>query len=250
MSLVAEMSDLPPDPFAPHSDRLVGHHLRFEPQSIFRFRLDSDLKIRSVSQLGSQLTDHHRGMVLREGVRLYDDRRAGLAIVTRRGNSHHVTALHQRQTRRRTRSTAKRRARDQGRDRRPASPPVVALPASGRRPLRDAVRAGPARASVAASSSSSRLAPPRASPFVTRYYVTRYKPAGKGQVSRFPSPRRAFGQSRRCSKFRLFRRTMACVLRVLSHFIIVPRRSNNQRMAVKRPIFIGRGASIPIRSRR
>src|SRR6185437_9289783 len=60
---VAEMSDLPPDPFAPHSDRLVGHHLQFEPQSIFRFRLDSDSKIQSVSQLGSQLTDHHRGMV-------------------------------------------------------------------------------------------------------------------------------------------------------------------------------------------
>ena len=97
-------------------------------------------------------------MVLREGVSLHDDRRAGLAIVAGRGNGHQVTASHMHQTRRPTRSTAARRARDQDQDWRPASPPVVAPPASGHRLPRGAVRAILVRASAAASSSSSRLA--------------------------------------------------------------------------------------------
>ena len=57
--LVAETPDLLPDPFASQGDRLVGHHLRFEPQSIFGLGLDGDAKIRSVHQFGSQLADHH-----------------------------------------------------------------------------------------------------------------------------------------------------------------------------------------------
>lgn len=78
------MPDLLPDPFASDGDRFIGHHLRFEPQSIFGLRLNGDAKIRSVRQFGSQLANHNRSMILRKGISLHD-RRTGLAIVSRRG---------------------------------------------------------------------------------------------------------------------------------------------------------------------
>ena len=57
--LVVETPDLLPDPFASNGDRLVSHHLRSEPQSIFRAGIDGDAKVGSVRQLGRQLADHH-----------------------------------------------------------------------------------------------------------------------------------------------------------------------------------------------
>src|SRR5436309_9773556 len=151
------MPDLLPHPFAFHGDRLVGHHLRSKSQSILGLWLDGDAKIRSVHQFGSQLAKHYRGMALRESVSLHDDSWAGLAIVTGRGNHHHVTALHLHQTLRPSRSTPARRVRDQDRDGRPVSPPVVAPPASGHWLRRDAILAIPLRAAAAASSSFFRL---------------------------------------------------------------------------------------------
>ena len=64
--LFAETPDLLADPLASHCDRFVGHHLRFDEQSIFGRRLDGDPKIRSVHQFGSHRADHHRGMIVRE----------------------------------------------------------------------------------------------------------------------------------------------------------------------------------------
>jgi antitoxin component of MazEF toxin-antitoxin module len=57
--LIAETPNLLSDPFASDSDRLIGHHLRCEPQSIFGAGINSDAKIRSVHQFGRQLADHH-----------------------------------------------------------------------------------------------------------------------------------------------------------------------------------------------
>lgn len=57
--LVVETPDLLSDPFASNGDRLIGHHLRCEPQSILGPGIDRDTKIRSIHQLGSQLADHH-----------------------------------------------------------------------------------------------------------------------------------------------------------------------------------------------
>src|ERR1700680_451178 len=179
--LVAEMSNLLSDPVASDGNRLVGHHLRFEPQSVFGSRFNANAKIGGVHQIGSQLADHHRGMVLRKGVRLDDDGRTGLAGVTRRGDDHHITALHLHQIRRLSRSIATLPARGQRRDRQPASQFVVSLPASGRRQPRDAARADVVRAFAAASFSSFRRAASFGSPSsVTRYSVTRYKPERKG----------------------------------------------------------------------
>src|SRR4051794_15449467 len=79
--LAAETPDLLSDPFASHGDRLVGHRLRSQSQSILAGWLDGHAKIRGVRQFGSQLADHDGGMSFRESVALHDDRRAGLAIV-------------------------------------------------------------------------------------------------------------------------------------------------------------------------
>lgn len=49
--LVAEMPDLLPDPFTSDGGRFIGHHLRFEPQSIFGLRLNGDAKIRSIREI-------------------------------------------------------------------------------------------------------------------------------------------------------------------------------------------------------
>src|SRR6266567_1831017 len=158
-------------------------------------------------------------MVLRKGVSLHDNGRTGLAIVTGRGNGHQITASHLRQTRRPIRSISARRARDPGRGRRPASPPVVGPPASGGRQRRDATRADPVRGAAAASSSSFRLAPPWTSPSVTHDSVTRYKPGGKGpglanvrtresQARR--APRTPSGDAEGCSKLGYFCRTLGC----------------------------------------
>ncbi len=158
--LAAETPDLMSYPFASDGDWFIGHHLRFEPQSIFGPRLNGDAKIRSVHQFGSQLADHHRSMILREGVGLHDDRRTRLAIVTGRGNGHQITASHLHQTRKPIRSISKRRVRDPDRGRRLALLLVVALPASGGRQPRGATRADPVCVAAAASSSSSRPLPP------------------------------------------------------------------------------------------
>ena len=154
--LAAETPDLVSYPFASHGDGFIGYHLRFAPQSIFGLRLDGNAKIRSVHQFGSQLANHHRGMVLREGVGLHDDRWTRFAIITGRGNSHQITASHLHQTRTRRFDPFQRvAARNPGRGWRPVSPLVVALPASGDRQRQGAARADPVRGAAAASSSSS-----------------------------------------------------------------------------------------------
>jgi hypothetical protein len=56
--LVAETPDFLSDPFTSDGDRLIGHHLRREPQSIFGPGINGDSKIRSIRQLGRQLVDH------------------------------------------------------------------------------------------------------------------------------------------------------------------------------------------------
>src|SRR5262249_28077942 len=132
---------------------------------------------------------------------------AGLAVVTGRGNGHHVTASHLHQTRRPTQSTAARRARDRDRDWRPASPPVVEPPVSGHRLPKDAIHVIPGRASAAAASSSFRRAPSLDLSFVTRYNVTRYKSEGKG----LPISRSAgLGCSRKLQQSRLLAVAGAC----------------------------------------
>jgi putative transcriptional regulator len=68
--LVTESPNPLPHPFAPYDERLVGHHLPFDPQSILGAWLDGGAKIPSIHQFGSQLADHHGRMVLREGVTL------------------------------------------------------------------------------------------------------------------------------------------------------------------------------------
>ena len=66
--LVVETPDFLSDPFASDGDRLIGHHLRCEPQSIFGLGINRDAKIRSFRQFGSQLADHHRSVAVGKGV--------------------------------------------------------------------------------------------------------------------------------------------------------------------------------------
>jgi hypothetical protein len=57
--LVAETSDFLSDPFTSDGDRLIGHHLRREPQSIFGPGINGDSKLRSIRQLERQLAHHN-----------------------------------------------------------------------------------------------------------------------------------------------------------------------------------------------
>lgn len=66
--MAPETPDLRPDPFAPDGDRLIGHRLRCDPQSIIGLGINGDTKIRSIHQLGSQLAVHHGGVAVRKGV--------------------------------------------------------------------------------------------------------------------------------------------------------------------------------------
>ena len=53
MSWFAEPSDPLPDSLASYGNRLIGHYLRFEPQTIFGVGLNGDAEIRSIRQIGS-----------------------------------------------------------------------------------------------------------------------------------------------------------------------------------------------------
>jgi len=91
---VVETTDLFPDSLAPNRNRLVRHHLRSRPQPVFFARINCHPEIWRIAALGSHLTYHNRGMLIREGICLDNHCWAGLTIVAGRGDGHNITAPH------------------------------------------------------------------------------------------------------------------------------------------------------------
>src|ERR1700722_4892079 len=92
--LVVEMANMPSDSFAPDRDRLVGHHLRSQPQAVPLARIDRHPKVGCVAAVGRHLADHDRHMCRRQSIRLDDHCGTWLAVVARCCNRYHVAALH------------------------------------------------------------------------------------------------------------------------------------------------------------
>src|SRR6185437_9518349 len=95
----AETADRSSYPLSRNGDRLVGHHLRADPQAVHRARFDRNSEIDVIPQDGRHLTDDDGSMVFGKRIRLHDHSGSWFAVIARRGDVDYVTAAYRHRNR-------------------------------------------------------------------------------------------------------------------------------------------------------